>query len=131
MCWELSIWKKGKIQCQSDTHKHTYLILPLITCLFMWLYFRYLKRSSMKTWWYYPKTMDNNLSNMLLLLLGVEIYFPLVGIIQNLFIDKCFFFWLLGWWSYNWLNKAKWQVSYYLNRSVYKTHSYMQSWNIS
>lgn len=100
MCWELSIWKKGKIQCQSDTHKHTYLILPLITCLFMWLYFRYLKRSSVKTWWYYPKTMDNNLIyNMLLLLLGVEIYFPLVGIIQNLFINKCFFFWLLGWWS--------------------------------
>lgn len=113
---------------------HRYLVLPFITCLFMWLYFRYLKRSSMKTWWSYPKTMVNNLIyNMLLLLLVVVINFPSVGIIQNLFINKHVF-------SSDCLDdghvlikqsQMASYISYYLNRSVYKTHSYMQSWNIS
>lgn len=83
------------------TQTYIFGLTFIITCLFMWLYFRYLERNSMKTWWYYPKTVDNNLiHNMLLLLYVVVVCFPLVGIIQNLFIDKCFFFWLLGWWSY-------------------------------
>lgn len=45
----------------------------------------------MKNCGYYPKTMDNNLIYNILLLLGIVVYFPLVGIIKNLFIIKYVF----------------------------------------
>lgn len=77
----------------------------LLLILYYWLYFRFSKGALRRLDIYIHTTMNNYLfCNYKILILQIVIYFPLVSIIQNVFIitGKCVFFLFLrlhGRWS--------------------------------